>query len=249
VLGRILPLTPDSSDEAGVTGEIEAPNLALLKVAEGLFTRLYSVSTTTDTAVAEDQAIPEAEEKVRQTDAQAAQAAQAANIAPQEIFELPPKLSEVFVTPGVANVGDVVPEADPGTSLTPRLDVNGNQIDAVIAKADSGAGLLIVALDTTDSSSLVCSGNRVRSRVADGSTVSLLSLARCTFTGNIVSNEIANSDNDRSLVLQPQLVGKVPAVAVTGNVLIGPVRLPRRPLPSPFHVWARLNTIMEFTTS
>jgi hypothetical protein len=124
--------------------------------------------------------------------------------------------------------------------------VSRNQVDAVVAKSDSGAGLLVIALDTTDASSLVCSGNRIRSRVELGATVSLWSLVECTFTGNIVSNEIANAKNDRSLVLEPHLIGKVAAVAVTGNVLIGQAQLPARPNAAPFDTWNGLNTITNY---
>ena len=123
---------------------------------------------------------------------------------------------------------------------------HGNQVDAVFARADSGAGLLVVALDTTGASSLVCAGNRIRSRIPAGATVGLWSLVECAFTGNVVTNEVEQVETNRSLVLRPQLLGQVPAVAVTGNVLVGPAQLPFRPNPAPFDTWNGLNTIIDF---
>ena len=240
VLGRILPVTPESADAAGTVGEIPLPDKTLLTDAQVLFTRLYSLPDAANAIVTE--AAPAVEEDVTK----AKTMAEAGNAVSNAVFELPPTLSEVFIAPNIVAASDVVPEADPGTTLSPRLDVSGNQVDAVIAEAESGAGLLIVALDTTQTSSLVCTGNRFRSRVVQGATVSLWSLVECAFTGNIVSNEIPDAKNDRSVVLEPQLVGKVPAVAVTGNVLIGPAQLPARPNAAPFNTWNGLNTIMDY---
>ena len=141
-----------------------------------------------------------------------------------------------------------MPEVDPGTALIPRLEVSTNQVDAILADADSGTALFVLALDTTRMSSLVCMGNRFRSRVVQGATVSLWALAECTVTGNIVSNEIPGAENDKSIVLEPEIPGKAPAVAVTGNVLIGPVVLPPRPNPAPFGNWFGLNTITNYIT-
>src|SRR5262249_40391538 len=152
----------------------------------------------------------------------------------------------VFTQRGAANTAGLVPEADPGTALTPRIDVNGNQVDAVFARSESGAGLLVIALDTTGASSLVCANNRIRSRIPAGATVSLWSLAECAFTGNVVTNEVAQVETNRSLVLRPQLVGQAAAVAVTGNVLVGPAQLPFRPNPAPFDTWNGLNTIIDY---
>jgi hypothetical protein len=232
VLGRILPLTPPSADPTSAVGEISVPDATGLGNAKELFGRLYSLSSGAKAAVTETAKLEEKAVK----DVPVGKA----------VSELPPQISGMFENPGYDAVGDVIPEADPGTALVPRLDVSANQVDAVVADADTGAGLLVIALDTTSASSLVCTGNRFRSRVVDGATVSLWALVECTFTGNIVSNEIADAKNDRSIVLEPELVGKVPAVAVTGNVLIGPVTLPARPLAAPFNHWNPLNTVLDY---
>jgi hypothetical protein len=242
VLGRILPLTPPSAEPSSAVGEIPQPGAAWLKAAEGLLGRLSVLSAGTGVAAAQAEK-PQPEVKQADVVEKAVSAG-----APKLVHELPPKISAIFKDPGYAELGDLVPEADPGTALVPRLDVSSNQVDAVIADADSGAGLLVVALDTTSASSLVCTGNRLRSRVVQGATVSLWALVECTFTGNIVSNEIAKAENDRSIVLEPQIIGKVPAVAVTGNVLVGPATLPPRPNQAPFDTWDGLNTIMHYVT-
>ena len=53
-------------------------------------------------------------------------------------------------------------------------------------------------------------------------------------------------ETNRSLVLRPRPLGKVAAVAVTGNVLVGPAQLPFRPNPAPFDTWNGLNTIVDY---
>ena len=160
-------------------------------------------------------------------------------------FELPADITHMFVDPGIVDTASSVPTADPGTAVVPRLAINANEIDAVIAGSDSAAGLFVFATDVADTSSLICSGNRIRSRVAMGATVSLQLLVECTLIGNIVSNEIVGDKQTLSVSLNPRAVQQsTPAVAVTGNVLLGgQARLPARPLPAPLNVWDALNTI------
>lgn len=249
VIGRVLPLTPDATTLTGSVGIIQTPTAKLLQEAQGIFTRLYALPAI-DAALAtggtQDRPVVEAEADVEK--------AVAPVVGPIDVkkIELPTGLASVFTQRGAADTAGLVAEADPGTSLTPRIDVNGNQIDAVFARADSGAGLFVVALDTTGASSLVCTGNRIRSRIPAGATVGLWSLAECAFTGNIVTNEVEQVETNRSLVLRPQLAGQaavaVAAVAVTGNVLVGPAQLPFRPNPAPFDTWNGLNTIIDFFT-
>jgi hypothetical protein len=50
---------------------------------------------------------------------------------------------------------------------------------------------------------------------------------------------------NHSLVLRPRPLGKLAAVAVTGNVLVGMAQLPLRPNPAPFDTWYGLNTIID----
>ena len=115
--------------------------------------------------------------------------------------------------------------------------MSSNQVDAVLADADSGSALFVLRARHDAVSSLVCTGNRFRSRVVQGTTVSLWALAECTVTGNIVSNEIPAPRTTRASCSKPEIIGKAPAVAVTGNVLVGPVVLPPRPLPAPLNTW------------
>ncbi len=250
VVGRVLPLTPDETTLTGSVGIIQTPTTKLLQEAQGIFTRLYAlpaVDAVLATGGAQSQPVVEAT-----AEPEGEGKAVTPVVGPIDVrkIELPTGLASVFTQRGAADAADLVPEADPGTSLTPRIDVNGNQVDAVFARADSGAGLLVFALDTTGESSLVCAGNRIRSRIPAGATVSLWSLAECAFTGNVVTNEVEQVETNRSLVLRPQLAGQaaaaVAAVAVTGNVLVGPAQLPFRPLAAPFDTWNGLNTIIDF---
>jgi hypothetical protein len=249
VVGRVLPLTPDAETLTGAVGLIQTPDKKLLQEAQGLFTRLYALPTfdavlaTGGTQVQPVVAAQPAVEAEPVAETGTVIAGKAFDI---EHIELPPNLVGVFTQRGAADVSGLVPEADPGTALTPRIDVNGNQVDAVFARANSGAGLLVVALDTTGASSLICGNNRIRSRIPAGATVGLWSLVECAFTGNVVTNEVAQVETNRSLVLRPQPLGQAAAVAVTGNVLVGPAQLPFRPNPPPFDTWNGLNTITDY---
>lgn len=238
VVGRVLPLTPDATTLTGAVGLIQAPDTKLLDAAQQLFTRLYAVSAF---EVAPVQAQPAVETE------ETAEKATAPVVGPVDIekIELPSNLAGVFTQRAAADVSGLVAEADPGTALIPRIDVKGNQIDAVISEANSGAGLLVVALDTTGASSLICAGNRIRSRIPAGAVVGLWSVVECAFTGNVITNEVEEVRTNHSLVLRPRPLGKLAAVAVTGNVLVGMAQLPLRPNPAPFDTWYGLNTIID----
>jgi hypothetical protein len=242
VLGRILPLTPPSTEATSAVGAILLPSVPSLKEAQGLLTRLNELPTKTEAVVTGLLGV-EAQGTKEVITGEAVVAGK-----PAVTAELPSRIVTIFKAPAHAATRDIVPEVDPGTALIPRLEVSTNQVDAVLADADSGSALFVLALDTTRMSSLVCLGNRFRSRVHQGATVSLWALAECTVTGNIVSNEIPGAENDKSIVLEPEIPGKAPCVAVTGNVLIGPVVLPPRPNPAPFGTWFGLNTITNYIT-
>jgi hypothetical protein len=245
VVGRVLPLTPDATTLTGAVGLIQTPDTKLLDGAQTLFTRLYAVSTF-EVAPAQVEAETATKEETVEK-AKATEKAARPVVGPIDIekIELPPNLAGVFTQRGAADVSGLVPEADPGTSLTPRIDFKGNQVDAVISEADSGAGLFVVALDRTGASSLVCAGNRIRSRVPAGAVVGLWSIVESAITGNVIANEVEGVRTNRSLVLNPQPLGNYPAVAVTGNVLVGLPQLPLRPLAAPFDNWYGLNTIID----
>ncbi len=266
-IARILPPTPPSSGSPGGLIAIKAPSTASLTAAQGLFQRLYVLSPATGSAgtdaasakatAQEATTQPPVPDTTEPAPADAAQPppADAAEPAPADAAEpaeravqalLPTEISEIFTSTTEADESDQVPAADPGTGLIPRLDVRTNQVDAVISDSYTGAALLVIALDSSEACSLICIGNRLRSRVVDGATVSLLGIVECACTGNVVTNEIAESKTNTSLVLRPLTVRDVAEVAVTGNVLIGPVSLPDRPasVPAPLNQWIWFNTVV-----
>ena len=236
VLARLLPQSPPCDAPIQV-GRIALPDPQALQTAEDMFGRLYTLA-----------ALPVLVAKAARPAARAAKApAKAPAPGPEPVInvKLPVELADIFKRVKVANPADVVPETDVGTSLVPRLDVGGNQIDAVFADSYTGTGLFVIDLELSGSSSLICSGNRIRNRVDPGATVDLYSLVECTVTGNIISNEMSNTDSltHMSMFLKPRLMNAnavVPAVAVTGNVLIGPINLPARPQGYP--AWETYNT-------
>lgn len=227
VLVRLLPVTPDETDPGGSFGMLKPFGRAIVDHAEGVFRTLYLGASGAPHEPAAEQA-PKA--RARKADVPEA---------------LPKELSGLFHSVGsVSRAGDV-PVADPGTALEPRLVVCGNQVDAVLADSLSGAGLLVLSLDPDHETSLVCSHNRIRSRLASGATVSLFELYESTVTGNIVNND-GNAQTGLSLVVLTRLTGDFRRVAVTGNVLVGRAKLPPRELPAPFDTWDNLNTIAPF---
>jgi hypothetical protein len=224
VLARLLPVTPDATDPGGSFGVLKAFGRSVVDHAENAFRDLYVASTASEPAQpAPAAAAPKAQEKV-------------------DVF--PAAVAGLFHSIGsVSRAGEVKAE-DPGTTLVPRLAVSGNQVDAVLADSLSGVGLLVFSIDLDHETSLVCSHNRIRSRVSSGPAVALYELLECAVTGNLINNDAGNAKTDLSLAIVSRLVGKVHPVAVTGNVLVGPPRLPPRGIPAPFGTWDNLNTIV-----
>ncbi len=160
----------------------------------------------------------------------------------------------------VAKPPSPVPVADTGASVSLRLDICDCQIDAIVAASYSGAGLLVVDLNT-DWGSAVVHGNRIRSRFPKGETALISGLGEATVTGNIVANESATSN---SLALNPAVAGTqfgpildpstaplaAAAVVITGNVFINPASLPARTATAsqapPFNDWMFLNTEADY---
>ncbi|HVU78833.1 MAG TPA: DUF6519 domain-containing protein [Gaiellaceae bacterium] len=222
VLVRLLPVTPDDTDPGGSFGVLKAFSRSVVEHAESVVRDLYVASSGVTAKQPEE---PRAK---------------------KEIVELafPKEVSGLFHEIGtVSRAGEVTP-ADPGTAVEPRLAVNGNQVDAVLTDSLSGAGLLVLSLDADHETSLVCSHNRIRSRVSSGAAASLYEVLECAVTGNIVNNDAGNAKTDLSLVLVSRVIGDYRRVAVTGNVLVGIAKLPPRTLPAPFDTWDNLNTIV-----
>jgi len=252
VLGRIIPVAVQSTEAAGVVGVIERPTTALLRDGLAQFGRFYPKEGSgatgaegTEAAGAEAAKAPGAEATKATKATKAAKAARktSASAAAKITADVAPELAAVFEHADYAAAGDLVPEADPGTGLIARLGICSNQVDAVIAEADSGAALLVLILDTTEESSLIASANRMRSRVVLGATASLRALHECAITGNIISNETEFRDERgaTSIVLEPEVDEETPLYAVTGNVFVGLASLPNRP--APLERWATLNTV------
>jgi hypothetical protein len=154
----------------------------------------------------------------------------------------------------------------PGPSVVLQLDMSGNRVDATLAGADSGAGL-VVADVTGDTGSALIHGNRIATRFPSGAAALIAGVGTASVTGNLMANEVQPQQQSGkalysySLVLNPaagpvltpastvlgDLAG-VPAVAVTGNVFVDPTSLPARPttIPSPLGDWDVLNTVIGY---
>ena len=143
---------------------------------------------------------------------------------------------------------------EPGTGVSLRLDFRDCQVDAVLAGSNSGAGLLVVDLAEAAGSAVV-HGSRIRNHFPAGDTALAYLLQEASVTGNILANEAAAAElpaqntSNFSIVLSATATPLgVPAVAVTGNVLVGTTMLPPRPttLPQAVQDWEVLNTVISW---
>src|SRR5580704_914668 len=129
-----------------------------------------------------------------------------------------------------------------------RLDLGGCQIDATMADSRGGAGLLVADL-TAEPGAAFIHENRIQSRFPGGETAFVGGVAESCVTGNVVANEVGPEGEGQasySMGLTPAITP--PAVAVTGNVFIGPPRLPRRhDVPAAFDQWDLMNTVIHAT--
>jgi hypothetical protein len=171
--------------------------------------------------------------------------------------ERPPEIDALF--PGVdvpdtetdVRVTDEGPDRSrragrPGRWPRLRLDLGDCQIDAPRAEDPGGAGLLVADF-TTEAGSALIHDNRIRSRFPAGEAAFIGGVAESCITANIVANEAEHEPRDagtRSLGLAPAT--SPPAVAITGNVFIGPLGLPKRDqVARALDRWDLLNTVIR----
>lgn len=245
-MGQLL-LAISSGGAPAALGDVAGPNGAHLAVARDTLGQLHArAQRTLGGAVI---GLPPA------SDAALALPAAGAPALPPAIVAKPPV---------------VVPVSDTGTSVSLRLDLCDCQVDAIVADSYSGAGLLVIDLNT-DWGSAVLHGNRIRSRFPMGETALMSGLGQVTVTGNIVANEFARQLSfgtpavaltSHSLVLNPAVaatpLGAVldpsaaplgaAAVAITGNVFIDPASLPSRgpTVPAAVNDWMLFNTEVDY---
>jgi hypothetical protein len=153
----------------------------------------------------------------------------------------------------LANLGAVaagVPLAgDTGTTAVLRLAMAGSEIDGVLPRSYSGAGLLIADLTGTPGSALL-TGNRIRNRFPGGQAAIVGGLADAAVSGNVIANEVPGAldttTTTHSLILVEHPVRRDTApVAIVGNVFVNPPILPARPGNLP--PWLTLNTVAAST--
>lgn len=131
----------------------------------------------------------------------------------------------------------VVPAGD---ELRCVLTVAGNIVDCADAPG-------LVVLDTArDGASLVLAGNQLRGRPRPGAVVALYRLRSAAVAANVIVNEPGDGEDgdEPSIVVRPRRHRGRHETAVTGNVLVGPARLPRRP--DEFPDWASLNSLTRW---
>ncbi|MGA2010064.1 MAG: hypothetical protein ABSH51_05965, partial [Solirubrobacteraceae bacterium] len=112
---------------------------------------------------------------------------------PRQVLHLP-TFTDLLPSAGPTSLAAApILTAEMGLGATPRIDVHGNEVEAVVEATYSGSGLLVaVMLSDGTIATVLCNGNRIRGRVASGPTVSLNQVTQCTLTGNLISNEIVD---------------------------------------------------------
>jgi hypothetical protein len=162
-LARVLPTTPLPS-AAEVSRLIGAPSAAEFARARQTFMKMLVQARSADATPAA--AAPPAAEAT----AEAGAAADAEMLA---------VIGVIFRPVGGVTVEPVIPLADTGTSVSPRLDLCDCQVDAVVAESYSGAALILVDLaETASTTSAVIHGNRLRCRFPGRETSMSLWLAQ-----------------------------------------------------------------------
>ena len=251
---RVLPTTPPAS-AAEVSRLIGAPSAAEFARARQTFVNMLIQArgaTATPSAAAEPPAgagpaTDEAETTQETEGAEETEATAAAGAAADARMQA--VIGVIFRPVGGGTVEPVIPLADTGTSVSPRLDLCDCQVDAVIAESYSGAALILVDLaETASTTSAVIHGNRLRCRFPGGETAMSLWLAQACVTGNIVANEVAIPTQPSSTMLNSysmtmlapvQPFGAL-AVAISDNVFINLVAVPTSNS-------ATLNTIVNYS--
>jgi hypothetical protein len=231
-MGRALPVEPPSAGSISVaTRQIRPASTEMLNSAQSSFEAIRSAILQST--------------GVSQPEPDKATAGEAQSAVPNINFD-----PRAFV-PGVVTI----PTADPGTSVTMRLEVSNCQVDAVIANSYSGAGM--VAIDLTGNYvRVLVHNNRIRTRFPMGETFVGWLYNEATVTGNIIANEVPSpspltfkAPATLSIFLAPAYAPcGIPAIAITGNVFIDPTALPPRPatLPADLTNWEVLNTVVDF---
>jgi hypothetical protein len=231
-LARVLPTTPPAS-AAEVSRLIGAPSAAELARARQTFMNMLVQTRSADATPSA--AVPGAE---------ATEEAGAAADAKMQAV-----IGGIFKPVGGVTVEPVIPLADTGISVSPRLDLCDCQVDAVVAESYSGAALILVDLaETASTTSAVIHGNRLRCRFPGGETSMSLWLAQACVTGNIVANEVAFPTQPSSTMLSsysitmlaPVMPFGAVAVAISDNVFIDKVAVPTSNS-------ATLNTIINYS--
>lgn len=226
-MARVLPITPPSGN-APQSRRIGPPSPQRLAQARQAFTSLFSQVKASGVSAA----APAAEEEPA---AEEAHLAQAVGIA---------------FGPGIpVQLETLLPPADTGTSVIPRLDVCDCQVDAVISESYSGAALILADLAQSATASILVHGNRMRTRFASGEAIMGLFVAQASVTGNIIVNEVPvpapaagrTLPNSFSLTLLgiASPLG-TPALAISGNVLIDTALIPGQN-------WQALNTVIGYS--
>jgi hypothetical protein len=120
--------------------------------------------------------------------------------------------------------------------LDTRIRIESNGLDLRVGQGDlSGPALFVYSVRDDDTTATVMIAiNRIVTPLARISTA-LIGPRFATVTGNVIV-----STTERTATLA---VALVPEVAITGNVVRGPVLLPTRPFPAPLDTWQPLNTI------
>jgi hypothetical protein len=245
-LGQVLPITPPSAVLQLPPRIIRLPSSLELETVTNALGNIFTAASP---------AGPPSAGATGETSAP--------NIAPRialgDVSGVSPRpIAENFNLKAFPNIGNLIGRLETETSPPPpttieaaetgenvllRLAIADSQIDAVVEDSYSAAGIVVLDLTSTPGS-LLFSGNRVRTRFPEGQAALISTVAEAALTGSILANESAGACE--SLVLQPATPAMAP-VALTGNVLVSPAKLPERHESGSPPPWSALNAIVSYT--
>ncbi len=260
-MGQVLPTRPPaaaSTPNPPVGGLTFAPSAAELQRAQQLFAGFVARSAP-HPALATARAAAAPATGLRARFQRRGTAPTATPVA--TTVDLSTTVAAAFAGGDLGTIVNAVAPAETGTDIILRLELADSQIDAVVAGSSSGTAVAVIDFSSVPGS-LLLHDNRIRSRNPQGQSVLVYHVYETTITGNLVANEIvtrtgaapyvAAEATAHSLVLRTRDHLAVPAVAVTGNVLVSPAILPRRPeyansaVPATLQVWDFLNTVTGY---
>ncbi len=241
--GSLIEELPDHSTPAAVRRVVQS---VLDRTVEIRRAAVRDVADVPD--VKPKPADTDATRTVRRSDANVAsdatkpEAAEAVRVEPTASAEAPTIQARAYATvSSLVNVIAASQESTHGLSL--ELHIESNTVDAEMPDLLSLWAMMVIDLSGV-LGAVTVAANRLRSKNPLVWTGQLLTLSRASVIGNVVINEypVQQAPKTNEAVVTPNALRVIcPHTAVTGNVILGNVRLPARAAGLP--AWVTYNDV------